>query len=73
MNKYNLSDYSEHDCVLVKKYRFLSRHIWVLDDSGKKFKVYVGEALYNKFDIGTELTLGRIGRQLNNISKVKSR
>ncbi len=62
-----LSRYSEHHCVLIKKYRTLFHYVWLLDDGGKKLRVNVGKALYDEKQIGTKLTIGRIGRRLINI------
>ena len=66
-NYYPLTGYSEHRCVLVKKYRALFHYVWLLDDVGKRFKVNVGKALYDRVQVGEKLTLGRIGNKLENI------
>ena len=63
------SKYSEHHCVLVKKYRTLFHYIWVLEENGKKFKIHIGKAMYISTEIGSQLTIGRIGRKLINLRK----
>ena len=62
-----LSNYSNHHCVLIKKYRNIFHYIWVLEENGKTFKIYVGKALYFQAELGTKLTIGKIGRKLINI------
>ncbi len=64
-----LKKYSEHHCVLIKKYRGLFHYVWILDDNGSVFRVNVGKALYYGESIGSKLTIGRIGRKLINIRR----
>ncbi len=66
-NYKSLSGYSEHQCVLIKKYRGFFRYVWLLDDSGKRFRINVGKMLYDRVQAGEKLTIGRIGRKLINI------
>lgn len=62
-----MSKYSEHHCVLIKKYRTLFHCVWLLEEDGNKFRINVGEALYSKIEIGARLTIGKIGKRLMNI------
>ena len=62
-----MNKYSDHHCILIKKYRTLFHYVWVLEENGQEFKVYVGRALYFHIEIGTQLTIGKIGRKLINI------
>ena len=62
-----LKKYSEHHCILIKKYRGLFCYVWILDDNGKLFRINVGKALYYESRIGSKFTIGRIGRKLINI------
>ena len=64
-----LKKYSEHHCVLIKKYRGLFRYVWVLDDNGILFRINVGKALYYGSQIGSKFTIGRMGRKLINIRR----
>ena len=66
IDKY-LSKYSEHHCILFEKKRTLFHYVWMLQDNEGVFKVYVGKALYLDIDIGQQLTIGRIGKQLINV------
>ena len=59
--------YSEHHCVLAKKYRTIFNYIWVLEENQNKFKIQVGKSLYLHHPIGSRLTIGRIGKKLINI------
>ena len=68
IDKY-LSKYSEHHCILFKKKRTLFHYVWMLQDNEGVFKVYVGKALYLDIDIGQQLTIGRIGKQLINVRR----
>ena len=36
----------------------------MLEENDNIFKIHVGKALYLQIDIGTKLTIGRIGRKL---------
>ena len=62
-----LNKYSNHHCILIKKYRTVFHYIWLLEENDNIFKIHVGKALYLQIDIGTKLTIGRIGRKLINI------
>jgi len=62
-----MNKYSDHHCTLTKKYRTLFHYVWVLEENGQEFKVYVGKALYFHIELGTQLTIGKIGRKLLNI------
>ena len=62
-----MNNSSDHHCTLIKKYRNLFHYVWVLEENGQKFKVYVGKALYFRIELGTQLTIGKIGRKLINI------
>ena len=62
-----MNNYSDHHCTLIKKYRTLFHYVWVLEENGQEFKVYVGKALYFRIELGTQLTIGKIGRKLINI------
>ena len=62
-----MNNYSDHHCTLIKKYRTLFHYVWVLEEKGQKFKVHVGKALYFRTELGTQLTVGKIGRELINI------
>jgi hypothetical protein len=62
-----MNKYSDHHCILIKKYRTLFHYVWVLEEQGQKFKVHVGKALYFRIQNGTQLTIGKIGRKLINI------
>ena len=62
-----MNNYSDHHCTLIKKYRNLFHYVWVLEENGQEFKVYVGKALYFRIELGTQLTIGKIGRKLINI------
>ena len=62
-----LSKYSEHRCLLVKKYRTVFHYVWVLEENGNRFKIHVGKQLYLLHPIRSRLTIGRIGKKLINI------
>ena len=62
-----MNNYSDHYCTLIKKYRTLFYYVWVLEEKGQEFKVYVGKVLYFRIELGTQLTIGKIGRKLINI------
>ena len=62
-----MNKYSDHHCTLIKKYRTLFHYVLVLEDNGQKFKVYVGKVLYFRTELGSQLTIGKIGRKLINI------
>ena len=68
IDKY-LSKYSEHHCILFEKKRTLFHYVWLLRNNEGVFKVYVGKALYLDIDIGHQLTIGRIGKQLINVRR----
>ena len=68
IDKY-LSKYSEHHCILFEKKRTLFHYVWLLQNNEGVFKVYVGKALYLDIDIGQQLTIGRIGKQLINVRR----
>jgi len=59
--------YSEHHCLLVKRYRTVFHYVWVLEANENKFKIHVGKSLYHRYRIGSQLTIGRIGKKLVNI------
>ena len=62
-----MNKYLDHHCTLIKKYRTLFHYVWVLEEQGQEFKVHVGKALYFCIELGTQLTIGKIGRKLINI------
>ena len=62
-----LNKYSNHHCILIKKYRTIFHYIWLLEENGNIFKIHVGKALYFRTELGTQLTIGKIGRKLINI------
>ena len=62
-----MNKYSDHHCTLIKKYRTLFHYVWVLEENGQNFKVYVGKALYFRTDLGIRLTIGKNGRKLINV------
>lgn len=62
-----MNKYSDHHCTLIKRYRTPFHYVWVLEENGQNFKVYVGKALYFRTDLGTRLTIGKIGRKLINV------
>ena len=62
-----MNKYSDHHCTLIKKYRTLFHYVWVLEEKGQKFKVYIEKALYFRTELGSQLTIGKIGRKLINI------
>ena len=62
-----MNKYSDHHCILIKKYRTLFHYVWVLEENGQEFKVYVGKALYFRTELRTRLTIGKIGRKLINV------
>ena len=66
IDKY-MRKYSEHHCLLVKKYRTIFRYVWVLEENESRFKIHVGKSLYLHHHIGSRLTIGRIGKKLINI------
>lgn len=60
--------YTEHRGVLIQKYRnFFGRYIFVIDETDKKSKVYVGKCIYEDTTLGSQLTIGEINRKLINI------
>ena len=67
MTKDYLSKYTNHHCILVKKYRLFFLYVWILEENVKRFRVRVGEQLYSSYNIGDKLTVGRVGVQLINI------
>ena len=59
--------YSEHHCLLVKKYRTVFHYVWVLEENENRFKIHVGKSLYLHHQIGSRMTIGRIGKKMINI------
>ena len=62
-----MNKYSYHYCTLIQKYRTLFHYVWVLEENGQEFKVYVGKALYFCTELGARLTIGKIGQKLINV------
>ena len=61
-------NYKEHRGSLIKKYRnVLGKYVFVIDENGKKSKVYVGKCIYEDAKLGSQLTIGEINRKLVNI------
>ncbi len=60
--------YNEHRGILIKKYRgVFGKCVFVIDENGKKAKVYVGKCIYEDTKLGSILTIGEINRKLINI------
>ena len=61
-------NYTEHRGSLINKYRnFWGKYVFVVDEDGKKSKVYVGRCIYEDAELGSRLTIGEINRKLVNI------
>lgn len=63
----NMENYTDHHCVLERKYRTPFHYVWILNDNGTRFRVNVGKALYDGIAIGDKLTIGRCKRRLINV------
>lgn len=65
---YGDKNYNEHRGVLIKKYcTVFGKYVFVIDENGKKSKVYVGKGIYEDTKLYSELTVGEINRRLVNI------
>ena len=63
----NIKNYTDHHCILERKYRTPFHYVWVLKENGVRFRVNVGKALYDRSVVGTELTIGRCKKRLINV------
>ena len=62
------SNYKEVRGILFKKYRnIVGKYIFVMDENGKKTKIFVGRALFDKAELNSKWTMGHIDGRLINI------
>ena len=65
---YMLRNYKDVRGVVVRKYRNIwGKYILVMDENGKRTKIFPGKALYEYLELGSQWTIGHIDGHLVNI------
>ncbi len=63
-----MGKYEEVKGVLAKKHRnILGKYVFIIAEEGSPVKIYVGKAIYDKAEVGTQWTIGHINGRLVNI------
>ena len=71
-SKLTISRYSEHRGKLIRKYKnFIGQYIFVLKNEKECVSVCVGKGLFDFYEIGEMLIVGKIGRKVINIRPIK--
>ncbi len=66
-----IKGYTEVRGILIKKQRnVFGKYVLILDDNGKKSKIYVGKLIFDKAELDTKWTIGHIHGKLINIRPV---
>ncbi len=63
-----MQGYKELQGILVKKRRsILGKYLFIIEEHGSRANIYVGKAIYDKAEVGSQWTIGHIKGQLIHI------
>ena len=63
--------YREHRGVLIKKHRSIfGKYVFILEEHGRKWKIYVGKGIFNHTQLNSELFIGELHGKLINIRPI---
>ena len=68
IKKSMIGDYKEVRGIVYKKYRSVfGKYVLVMDENGRKTKLFPGKSIYEFMEFGSKWTIGHIHGQLINI------